>query len=79
MHLRVFIDYQKDIQWQSTWKKMKDYIFVDVYEIYAKGLLKNKKIATLYLTGEGTYNSISTPKGFRFIKNWVSYKLQFGY
>lgn len=47
----------------------KDDIFIDVYEIYVKGLLKNKKIATLYLTGEGTYNSISTPKGFRFIKN----------
>lgn len=46
-----------------------DDIFVDGYEIYIKGLLKNKKIATLYLTGEGSYNSISTPKGFRFIKN----------
>lgn len=46
-----------------------DEIFIDGYEIYVKGLLKNKKIAALYLTGEGSYNSISTPKGFRFIKN----------
>lgn len=45
-----------------------DDIFIDGYEIYVKGLLKKKKIATLYLTGEGSYNSISTPKGFRFIK-----------
>lgn len=46
----------------------KDNIFIDMYNIYIKGLLKKKKIATLYLTAEGSYNSISTPKGFRFIK-----------
>ena len=46
-----------------------DDIFIDQYEIYVKGLLTNKKIATLYLTGDGSYNSISTPKGFRFIKD----------
>jgi len=46
-----------------------DDIYIDGYEIYVKGTFKNKKIATLYLTGDGSYNSISTPKGFRFIKN----------
>ena len=46
-----------------------DNIIVDEYNIYIKGLLKNKKIATLYLTGEGSYNSISVPKGFKFISN----------
>lgn len=45
-----------------------DGIYVDGYKIYVKGLLKKKKIATLYLTGDGSYNSLSTPKGFRFIK-----------
>lgn len=47
----------------------KSNIFVDKYEIYIKGLLKNKKVATLYITGEGSYNSITTPRGFKFIKN----------
>ena len=46
----------------------KNNILVDGYEIYVKGLIKNKKIATLYLTSQGSYNSISTPVGFRFIK-----------
>lgn len=44
-----------------------DNIIVDGYIIYAKGLLKRRKIATLYLTGEGSCNSVSVPKGFKFI------------
>lgn len=41
-------------------------IYVDGYEIYVKGLLTKKKIATLYITGDGTENSQTPPKGFKF-------------
>lgn len=40
--------------------------YVDGYEIYIKGLFMKKKIATLYITGDGNEDSRSTPKGFKF-------------
>lgn len=44
-----------------------DGIIVDCFDIYTKGLLKNKKIATLYISGYGFENTSHTPKGFKFI------------
>lgn len=46
----------------------KNDIFVDEYNVYVKSFIGKKKIATLYLTGDGSTNSTKAPKGFRFIK-----------
>ncbi len=46
----------------------KDNIFIDRYEVYTKGLLTKKKIATLFITGDGSENSQTAPKGFKFKK-----------
>lgn len=43
-----------------------DGTLIDGYEIHVQGFLKKKKIATLYLSGYGSENSMFTPKGFRF-------------
>ena len=39
--------------------------WVDSFDIFVGG----EKITTLYFTSEGTYNSITCPKGFEFIKD----------
>jgi len=44
----------------------KDNIFVDGYEIFTKNIFGKKKIATLYITGDGCEDSQITPKGFKF-------------
>lgn len=45
-----------------------DGIFVDGYDIFTKVIFGKKKIATIYITGDGIENSRYTPKGFKFIK-----------
>lgn len=44
-----------------------DNIIVDGYAIYVNGIIKKKKITTLYITSYGTENSMHVPKGFKFI------------
>lgn len=41
-------------------------VLIDGFAIYVAGVLRKKKIATLYLNGYGSENSDVAPKGFRF-------------
>lgn len=45
----------------------KDNINIDGYEIFVKGILGKKKVATFYISGYGSYNATKPPKGFKFI------------
>ena len=45
----------------------KDNIHIDGYDIFVKGLLGKKKVATFYISGYGNSNATKTPKGFKFI------------
>lgn len=46
----------------------KNGIFVDVYDIFIKKLFGKKKIATLYISCNGSKNSKVSPNGFKFKK-----------